>query len=449
MMDAVLAFLPTTVLMVGALITKRIAEMMVLSSVIGAVLVYKEDFFSGFIDMLYGALSNSSYQFVLIILIGFGGMIRLFQESGALMGFGRLVSRFASGPKKPLLVAWAMAFVMFVDDYLSTLAVSFSMKTITDKNRIPREHLAMQTNAMAACLCVLIPFSSWTAFTIGLLSEQGMDFGGYVKAIPYMFYPLAAVLMCFLVAVGALPKVGMLRESYSRVAGGGAVVPEEETGSSLVDMSTTGNQRESSALNAVLPIIIMIITVLLCDNDLIHGLVAAIAVQFIMYVGGRLMNVGEFVQNFFEGAKSMASLGIIICFAFMLSAANEKLGFFDYLIGGIGDTVPAGLLPALTFVVVAFATFATAAYWIMQVIAVPVFIPLAMAMGVEPSLVAAAIMSGVTLGCNCCFYADPVFMTSAGTGVSNMRIVRTTAPYAVLLAVLTAAGYVVVGLVTV
>lgn len=449
MMDAVLAFLPITVLMVGALITKRIAEMMVLSSVIGAVLVYKEDFFSGFIDMLYGALSNSSYQFVLIILIGFGGMIRLFQESGALMGFGRLVSRFASGPKKPLLVAWAMAFVMFVDDYLSTLAVSFSMKTITDKNRIPREHLAMQTNAMAACLCVLIPFSSWTAFTIGLLSEQGMDFGGYVKAIPYMFYPLAAVLMCFLVAVGALPKVGMLRESYSRVAGGGAVVPEEETGSSLVDMSTTGNQRESSALNAVLPIIIMIITVLLCDNDLIHGLVAAIAVQFIMYVGGRMMNVGEFVQNFFEGAKSMASLGIIICFAFMLSAANEKLGFFDYLIGGIGDTVPAGLLPALTFVVVAFATFATAAYWIMQVIAVPVFIPLAMAMGVEPSLVAAAIMSGVTLGCNCCFYADPVFMTSAGTGVSNMRIVRTTAPYAVLLAVLTAAGYVVVGLVTV
>ena len=449
MMDAVLAFLPITVLMVGALITKRIAEMMVLSSVIGAVLVYKEDFFSGFIDMLYGALSNSSYQFVLIILIGFGGMIRLFQESGALMGFGRLVSRFASGPKKPLLVAWAMAFVMFVDDYLSTLAVSFSMKTITDKNRIPREHLAMQTNAMAACLCVLIPFSSWTAFTIGLLSEQGMDFGGYVKAIPYMFYPLAAVLMCFLVAVGALPKVGMLRESYSRVAGGGAVVPEEETGSSLVDMSTTGNQRESSALNAVLPIIIMIITVLLCDNDLIHGLVAAIAVQFIMYVGGRLMNVGGFVQNFFEGAKSMASLGIIICFAFMLSAANEKLGFFDYLIGGIGDTVPAGLLPALTFVVVAFATFATAAYWIMQVIAVPVFIPLAMAMGVEPSLVAAAIMSGVTLGCNCCFYADPVFMTSAGTGVSNMRIVRTTAPYAVLLAVLTVAGYVVVGLVTV
>ena len=137
MLDAVLAFLPITVLMVGALITKRIAEMMVLASVLGAVLVYREDFFSGFIDMMYGALSNSSYQFVLIILIGFGGMIRLFQESGALMGFSRIVSGFASGPRKPLLVAWAMAFVMFVDDYLSTLAVSFSMKSITDENRIP------------------------------------------------------------------------------------------------------------------------------------------------------------------------------------------------------------------------------------------------------------------------------------------------------------------------
>ena len=46
MLDAVLAFLPITVLMVGALITKRIAEMMVLASVLGAVLVYREDFFS-------------------------------------------------------------------------------------------------------------------------------------------------------------------------------------------------------------------------------------------------------------------------------------------------------------------------------------------------------------------------------------------------------------------
>ena len=449
MLDAVLAFLPITVLMVGALITKRIAEMMVLASVLGAVLVYREDFFSGFIDMMYGALSNSSYQFVLIILIGFGGMIRLFQESGALMGFSRIVSGFASGPRKPLLVAWAMAFVMFVDDYLSTLAVSFSMKSITDENRIPREHLAMQTNMMAACLCVLIPFSSWTAFTVGLLSEQGMDFTGYVRAIPYMFYPLAAIILCLLTAAGVVPKVGVLRDSYRRVEGGGDVVPEEKGGSSLVDISTTDAQKESSALNAVLPVVVMVAVVLLCDNDLVHGLVAAVALQFVMYVGRHLMTVGEFVQNFFEGAKSMASLGIIIFFAFMLSAANEKLGFFDYLIGGIGGTVPPELLPVLTFAVVAFATFATAAYWIMQVIAVPVFIPLAAAMGVDPSLVAAAIMSGVTLGCNCCFYADPVFMTSAGTGVSNMSLVRTTAPYAVLLAVLTAAGYVAAGFLTV
>ena len=40
-------------------------------------------------------------------------------------------------------------------------------------------------------------------------------------------------------------------------------------------------------------------------------------------------------------------------------------------------------------------------------------------------------------------------MTSAGTGVSNMRLVRTTAPYAVLLAVLAAAGYVAAGFLTV
>lgn len=100
---------------------------------------------------LYGALSNSSYQFVLCITIGVGGMITLFQESGALMGFRDLLLKAARGPKRTLVLAWVMSAVMFVDEYLNALAVTFSMREITDRNRIPREHLAVQANVMACC----------------------------------------------------------------------------------------------------------------------------------------------------------------------------------------------------------------------------------------------------------------------------------------------------------
>lgn len=39
-------------------------------------------------------------------------------------------------------------------------------------------------------------------------------------------------------------------------------------------------------------------------------------------------------------------------------------------------------------------------------------------------------MSGIGLGYSTCFYADAVFMTTAGTGVSNITIIKATLPYA-------------------
>lgn len=80
-----------------------------------------------------------------------------------------------------------------------------------------------------------------------------------------------------------------------------------------------------------------------------------------------------------------------------------------------------------------------------QVLSIPIFIPLALSLGVDPALVIAAIMSGVTFGCSFCFYADPVFMTAAATGISNLKIIKLSSPYALSCAALTAIGYVIVG----
>ena len=79
-------------------------------------------------------------------------------------------------------------------------------------------------------------------------------------------------------------------------------------------------------------------------------------------------------------------------------------------------------------------------------VAVPVFLPFALAVGISPVVVTAAIMSGISLGYCLCFYADAVFMTTAGTGVPNTDIIRTMLPYALGLSVLTAAGYLLCGL---
>lgn len=443
--DTIIAFIPLTVLIIGALATKRIAEMMILASFLGTVFLYGRNFFSGYIDMIYQTLSNSSYQFVLIILVGFGGMIKLFQESGALLGFGNLVHKFARGQKMPLIISWIMALIMFVDDYLSTLAVSFSMKDITDKNGIPREHLAFQSNSVAACFCVLIPFSSWTAFNVGLISEQGLGYSDYISALPYMFYPILTVALCILLDLHMFPKMGMLKKAYGRTNAGGPAFVQESVDASIVSIDLPENHKPSSAANALVPIAVLVAVVLIYDNDLVHGILAAVAVQAVMYIGGKIMTLSDFMRFFFDGAKSMVSLAVVICFAFMLSAANKELGLFDIIIGGVGSTVPPSLLPVMVFLVVAFTTFATSGYWMVQIISIPIFIPLAFSMGINPAIILAAIMSGVTLGCNLCFYSDPVFMTSASTEISNLKIVKTTLPYAMTAAAFAAAGYLALG----
>lgn len=444
----IISCIPIAVLIIGVLITKRLPEMIILASVIGAALVHKAGFFSGYVGQIYGALSNPSYQFLLILLLGFGGMIKLFEKSGALQGFGKALAKIADGQKKSLVVTWIMGIIMFVDDYLNVLAVSSSMRGITDKNGIPREHLAYAVNSMGACVCVLIPFTSWATFAIGVMSEQGLGFTDYVRALPYMFFPILAIAVCLLVAVGVVPKVGLIKKAYQRVADGGPVLIEEKSEGASIINTGSGDEEEpepTSVLNFFIPIIVLIAVVLICDNSIEKGIIAALACQLVMYLPQKIMTLGQFLDHFFAGLTGMAPLAFIIMFAYMLGISNEEMGFAPYLIGIMTKIVPPALLPMLAFIAVAAVTFAAASFWVLIVITVPIFVPLAVSMGIDPAIVIAAIMSGVAFGSKFCFYSDAVFMTSAGTGVSNMTQIKAVAPYVLGSAIIAAIAFGIVG----
>lgn len=444
-MHDLLVFIPLTVLIVSALLTKKMAESMICATLVAMLMLHKGNFLSGTIDSFYATLSNSSFQFVVLILVTFGGVIQLLQKSGALTGFGNLLARFATTPKRSLLLAWLMAFILFVDEFLNCLTVTFSLRDITDRNGIPREHLALQAHFMACSLVLIFPFSSWTAFTVSLIAENGLGFADYVKAIPFMFYPLLAVILSLLLALGIVPKVGQLKNAYRRVAEGGGVLVPETLGESLVDIAEPDAENASPAIFALIPIAVLVAGVIYFDNDLVYGLFVTLFVQFVMYVGGRRMSVGEFFTNFFDGFKSMTTLLLVIFFGFTLSRANEALGFFDVLIGGVGGAVAPELLPVMTFLLVGFCTFSVGGCWIVMMIAFPIFLSLAAAVGASSVLVIAAVISGISLGYCLCFYADAVFMASAGTGISNLRVIKTVFPYAMVITVLSVIGYLAAG----
>lgn len=447
-MEGIISCIPIAVLIIGLLITKRMAEMMILSSFIGAVLVFKGGFFGGWIGQMYATLANPSYDFLLFILLGFGAMIKLFEMSGAFLGFTDIVSKIAKGPKSAMVAAWLMGIIMFVDDYLNVLAVSSSMKKLTDKYNIPREHLAYASNSMGACVCVIIPITSWAAFAVGTMSEQGLGMADYVRAVPFMFFPIFAIVICLLVAVGVIPKVGLMKKAYERVEAGGPLLVEEQVGASIIDTSESDEEVEpGSPLFFIIPIVVLIVVMMICDQDVVSGIIAAVASQGVIYLATKRMTLTEYVNGIIGGVTSMAGLAFCIFFGYVLGESNGALGFSEFVVNGLSGFMTPAILPAFAFVIIAAVTFAAASFWILIMLAVPIFVPLAVTMGVDPALVIAAIMSGVAFGSKFCFYSDAVFMCSAGTGVANMTQIKVVAPYVLGSAALAFIAFLIAGFV--
>ena len=143
----------------------------------------------------------------------------------------------------------------------------------------------------------------------------------------------------------------------------------------------------------------------------------------------------------------MLMINIIIFFGFTLSSINEKLGLFDTVINLVGSTLPAALVPVLVFLIVGFCVFSSGSCWIIMLITMPIFLPLAAATGTSQLLTLAALMSGIGAGYTLCFYADAVFMTTASTGVANLTTIRTVMPYAVTMTVISAGFFLAMGFV--
>ena len=428
-----------------ALITKKMAMSMITSTMLAMLILNKQHFVTGTLDAFYTTLSDSSFQFCLILIVAFGAIIELFQQSGGLQGFGKVMMRFVKGRRSALVISWLMSVILFMDEYLNAITVTFSMRGVTDHYKVPREHLAFQAHALACSLCMTVPLTSWTAFTVSLMSEHGLGFSDYLHSIPMMLFPLLSILLCLLLALGIFPKIGPLKKDYERVDSGGPAFLENSDEEALVDISDPESVKETSALNAILPILALVGGTLLYDMDLLAGLLLTLIVQFILYTLQKIMTPGQYFIYFLDGAKSMTTIGIILAFGFTLSKANQELGLFDIIIGSVGSTLPPQLLPLVAFLLVGFTLFSVGGCWVVMLISIPIFLPLAMAIGASPVLTIAAVMSGIGMGYSLCFYADAVFMTTAGTGVGSITIIKTTIPYAIILIALTCAGYLALG----
>lgn len=410
--------IPLAILIIGTLYLRRIIEPACLASIVATILLYHENFVNGYIKEMYQVLSNTSFQLLIIVGMGFTGISALLEASGAMLGFRTILEKKCTTKSRTLFFTWLLGAIIFIDDYLNALAVSASMKGISDKMKIPREHLAYTTNCMGACVCVILPFSSWASFAIGCINQQGFGIKEYILSIPFMFYPICATIISLLLSLDKLPKIGELKKAYQR--------------ENSINLDISNQATKSSILNFIIPMLALIVGMLIFDKNIIAGIFISIIVMLFMYKIQNLMKITEFFDIFLKGCTSMTPMIISIFFTFIMQKCIEELGFTNFLTILMSTSVPAYLLPVFAFLSVSCITFFTASFWSLIVISFPIFLPMATAMNVNPTLIIGAIMSGVALGSQTCLYSDAIFMVASGTNVSNDVQVKVVFPYAIM-----------------
>ncbi len=83
--------------------------------------------------------------------------------------------------------------------------------------------------------------------------------------------------------------------------------------------------------------------------------------------------------------------------------------------------------------------------WGMYAIAVPIVVPLAVAIGADPYVCIGAVCSAGVWGSHICFYSDATILSSAASGCDNYRHAVTQMPYGFLGAGLTSIGFLLIG----
>ena len=431
------------------------------------------------------ALTDADHVAILVFSLLLGGMVGIIARNGGTMGIVESVTPFARTPKRGKIATWAAGLAIFFDDYANTLIVGNTMRPITDRLRISREKLAYIVDSTAAPVAALVPISTWVGYEISRISDglriaaeqnpNGADvilsqnpFDLFLQTIPFLFYPILAVLFVLMTSV-MNRDFGPMAEAELRAATKGELY---KPGATLATDTSSELMSPKKGLtyrwwNAALPVLTVIVVVLaglyttgrtsvgpdaslreVCAeadpfSTLLWGSLAGCLVAILISIGQRMLTVQECIDAWLGGMKAMMIAMIILTLAWSLGSVTEAIGTAQYLSLLLSDRVGLQLIPLIVFVTCAAMAFATGTSWGTMAIMLPLVIPLTVSLGgaatypggdqMEILLGAtASVLAGAIFGDHCSPISDTTILSSTASACDHMDHVRTQLPYAVL-----------------
>lgn len=440
-----LSLVPVLVVIVSAIITKRALEPLILGTLVGFVILAKENFVVAYLDSLYGELGESSYYIIIFGL--FGIYIHLLEKANAISGFTKVGLRFARNKKKAGFLAWIMGLVFFLDNYFSILGAGISNREIADKNKMSREMFSFAINAVACCTCVLVPLSLWGVFMSGQIEttlgiDTGMGLSEIVKSIPFMFFAWVLLVFVLLYQFRIIKPFGPMKKAEERTETTGDVLPEDLA--AQAPANSDEDEKTVNILNFIIPMA-SLIAVTLITQELTYGLIVGIVLCFILYIAQKLITAAEAFDAICKGFEEMFVVTALVISAFVLQNANDELGLAPFVVNSVVNVISAPLLPVIAFVLLMVLGFVTGSFWGMAAVCFPIMLPLAQALDANIYLTIGAVIAGCAAGSATCFYGDSVTLTCGLTKIRNIDYLRNALPMLIPPIIATIIIYIVAG----
>jgi len=445
-----LTLIPTLVVFALAILTHRPIESLISGSLVGLMMIHGAGFVGGFAETSLRVMTDEDVAWVILVCGFMGSLIGILIRTGSTSAFTHRMSIYVHSQKTALMATWGLGILMFVDDYLNSLAVGAAMRSLTDKYKVSREKLAYIVDSTAAPISVIIPFSTWGVFFSGLIvangiAPEGEGFATYIGAIPYMLYAWVAVLMVPVVILGIIPSLGAMKTAEHRAQTTGQTVPPSAAHIEAANRSIQPNPDIKPRISMFLvPMTVLVLATLYFDKDFLVGIYITLGGTTIFILATRMMNMHDTFDTIIDGFKTMIEpLGVLVA-AFILKDVNDVLGLAPYVVTSMEPLLTPESLPAVIFASMALVSFMTGSNWGVFVIVLPIVVALTNNLGADMTLVIGATLSASTFGSHACFYSDATVLTAQASGCTPFQHAITQIPYALIAAAISLTGYLLI-----
>lgn len=416
--------------------------------------------------------------FIILFLLILGVLTAFIQISGGSRAFGDWAIKRVKTRVGAQVLTILFGMLIFIDDYFNSLAVGQVSRPITDRHRISRAKLAYLIDSTSAPVCVVSPVSSWGAYIIGIIGTiftahgitEYTPFMAFLKMIPMNIYAWITLAFVFIVALKRI-DIGSMKDHEKRaIETGETFNPDKKIPGELKDHLPVSEKGRATYL--IWPILILIIaTVLLmfltgyrASSGNVHlldilnntdvakslfygGMISLATIFFFFFKQKDVFKVNIFIAGLKEGIKSMISAVLILLFAWMIADLIDQLQTGTYLAGLVEKAnISTSFLPVLLFIIAGLMAFSTGTSWGSFGILLPIAGEIAVVTDLSlllPSM--AAVLAGAVFGDHCSPISDTTILSSTGAGSNHIDHVMTQLPYALLVALITSIGYILLG----